>query len=157
MNISPSDTDVRQGFTTAGTIAAAQDQAGAQTAKQTDAQAAVPAQVAAAAQNGAPQADGRQQNASTDAAQQSEAEKAAQAKAAKEAADLLGQQLNKSNTGLKIKVLDDDQRTIQVEVVDEKSNKVLRKIPQDEIIKLSASIRAMNVHETTGVLIDKPT
>jgi len=48
-------------------------------------------------------------------------------------------------------VLDDSQNRVQVEIVDQKSNKVLRKIPQDDLLKLSASIKEM-----TGVLLNNP-
>jgi len=38
-----------------------------------------------------------------------------------------------------------------VEIVDEKSDKVLRKFPQDELLKLSASIKEMS-----GILLNNP-
>ena len=41
---------------------------------------------------------------------------------------------------------------VQVEIINTTNNKVLRKIPQDELLKLSASIKQM-----TGVVLNQPT
>ncbi len=136
MNVSPSDTDVRQGYSLAESAAA--QQKGAPTGTVT---AAPSSGMTSSAQP-------------TDAADEhsKEVSAAADKVAAKEAAQKLDQQFQDSDTGLKIRVLDDSQRTIQVEVVDQKSNKVLRKIPQDEVLKMAASMKSM-----TGVLLNKPT
>ncbi|MBU1248215.1 MAG: flagellar protein FlaG [Proteobacteria bacterium] len=47
--------------------------------------------------------------------------------------------------------IQEDNESIQVEVRDAKSGKVIRKIPDDEMLKLSESIKDM-----AGVLMDKP-
>lgn len=47
--------------------------------------------------------------------------------------------------------VEEDSDTIQVEVRDAESNKVIRKIPDDELIRLSKSIKDM-----AGVFMDKP-
>lgn len=135
MNISPSDTDVRQGYALAenaqGVVAAA--------APQTEAEQKAPVE----------QAAGKLANAEDERSLAAAA--SADRTSAKEAAQKLQEQLNNAETGLKIRVLDDSKSSVQVEIVDEKSNKVLRKIPQDELLKLSASIKEMS-----GVLVDRP-
>jgi flagellar protein FlaG len=155
MNVSPSDTDVGKGYSLADSaaISAATSQAStasqANTSGQTSSMSAATAEAqgstsAAASNTAASQDDG------TDARS-----KAVQAGAdkttAKETAQQLKQQFLNSDTGLKIRVLDDTGHTIQVEIVDKKSEKVLRQIPQDEMLKLSASMKKM-----TGVLLNKP-
>lgn len=141
MNVRPSDTDVRQGFPLAEGAAVSQKDSSLQSAA-------------------TPQASATQTNATQTATQVTDdtderskaAAAAADKAAAKDAAQKLDQQFQNSQTGLKIRVLDDSKHTIQVQVVDEKSNKVLRTIPQDEMLKLAASM-----HEMTGVLLNKPT
>jgi flagellar protein FlaG len=44
---------------------------------------------------------------------------------------------------LHFKVLDDDGGSVQVEMLDASSQKVIRKIPQDELVTLSESIKRM--------------
>ncbi|OIO00543.1 MAG: hypothetical protein AUJ49_09705 [Desulfovibrionaceae bacterium CG1_02_65_16] len=148
MNINPSDTDVRQGYALAESGVLAASNASQSSASNQAAEDQTPAQQMASAQAAPPQASAKTDE--TDARS-----KAAQASAdkttAKEVAAKLGQQFQDSDTGLKIRVLDDTGHTIQVEVVDKKSNKVLRQIPQDEMLKLSASMKEM-----TGVLLNKP-
>jgi len=143
MNVNPSDTDVRQGYSLAESGALTQAAAG---------QTGAASQSATSAQGSSATA----QPASTQPADETEERsKAAQASAdkttAKETAQKLDQQFQNNETGLKIRVLDDTQHTIQVEIVDKKSNKVLRQIPQDEMLKISASMKEM-----TGVLLNKP-
>ncbi len=143
MNVNPSDTDVRQGYalaenvTTTGNDAVAQSQ---QATAPTDATT-----VGTTGRTDAPPAE-EQTDKRSKAAQN-----AADKTAAREAAARLDEQFQNKATGLKIRVLDDSAHTIQVEVVDTKSNKVLRQIPQDEMLKISASMRKM-----TGVLVNKP-
>jgi len=148
MNVNPSDTDVRQGYSLAGSGPSAavgnasQPDATSQqsaSASSATAQNTLSAQTAPSAQ--ADETDERSKTA------QASADKAT----AKEAAAKLGQQFHDNDTGLTIRVLDDSEHTIQVEIVDKKSNKVLRQIPQDEMLKLSASMKEM-----TGVLLNKP-
>lgn len=140
MNITPSDMDVRLGFSLAERAAPVQVGAASSTAEapqRSPAQAGVQQTVSQAPEG----MDARSQAAAT----------AADRLAAKEAASKLEKQLEASDTGLKIRVLDDSQNRVQVEIVDQKSNKVLRKIPQDDLLKLSASIKEM-----TGVLLNNP-
>jgi len=148
MNVNPSDTDVRQGYSLAesGTSAAV----GSALQPNDTSQQSAPA-ASATAQNTlnaqtAPAAQAEDTDARSKTAQAS-ADKAT----AKEAAAKLSQQFHDNDTGLTIRVLDDSKHTIQVEIVDKKSNKVLRQIPQDEMLKLSASMKEM-----TGVLLNKP-
>lgn len=138
MNINPSDTDVRQGFTLAQSVMPAQSAAAAvaTTGQQREAAQSSPATGTAIGET----------EAKSNAAAQ-----AADRKTAQETAQKLGKQLEASGTGLKIRVLDDSQNRVQVEIVDQQSNKVLRKIPQDDLLKLSASIKEM-----TGVLLNNP-
>ncbi|MDO9631687.1 MAG: flagellar protein FlaG [Humidesulfovibrio sp.] len=129
MNINPSDMDVRQGYT--------------------------PAEIAAAASS-APVAQktpdrGTAQTPEVDPKSQA-AIAAADKTVALETADKISQQLADSHTSLKIKLLDNTQDGVQVEIIDKTSQKVLRKIPQDELIKLSASIKKM-----TGVFLPQST
>lgn len=134
MNISPSDTDVRQGYPLAENAAAPQVEP--------------PAPVVAQHQgSGLPSGQSTAQVDDKSIAAAQAADKAT----ARETAQKLADKLKDTDTGLKIRVLDDDQSSVQVEIVDEKSKKVLRKIPQDELIKLSASIKEMS-----GVLVNKP-
>lgn len=140
MNINPSDMDVRLGFSLAENAASAQVGAAAAATADTQRSSAQSStqQVASLDANGM---DARSQSAAA----------AADRLAAKDAAEKLDKQLQASDTGLKIRVLDDSQNRVQVEIVDHKSNKVLRKIPQDDLLKLSASIKEM-----TGVLLNNP-
>lgn len=136
MNVSPSDIDVRQGYSLAESATTQQ--------KDTSSATAVTSQADTSAVS-AQTADDNDEHSKEVAA-------AADKSAAKEAARKLDEHFQSTNTGLKIRVLDDSQHTIQVEVVDQESNKVLRKIPQDEVLKLAASMKNM-----TGVLVNKPT
>jgi flagellar protein FlaG len=138
MNINPSDTDVRQGFSLAESAATAQSVLAAARSAEPQRSSAQPSQSAGVTPN------------ETDA-KSSMAAAAADKRTAQETAQKLGKQLEDSDTGLKIRVLDDSQNRVQVEIVDQKSNKVLRKIPQDDLLKLSASIKEM-----TGVLLNNP-
>jgi len=162
MNVNPSDTDVRQGYSLAESAAVSAAVSPASTANQADTtsqagtfnQASVANAATADAQGSAAAvASGTVAAQAADAADARS--KAAQAGAdktsAKEAAQQLEQKFLNNDTGLKIRVLDDSEHTIQVEVVDKKSEKVLRQIPQDEMLKLSASMKKM-----TGVLLNKP-
>ena len=45
--------------------------------------------------------------------------------------------------------VDEESNTIQVSIVDPSTNKVIRKIPSDELLDMAASIR-----DTTGVFVD---
>jgi flagellar protein FlaG len=128
MDINPSDMDVRQGYSYATEAASSDDVAKTQRNPEQSSQ-------------NASSLDERSQSVAA----------AADKSLAKEAAAALGKQLAANDTGLKIRVLDDQKNTIQVEVVDEQSNKVLRKIPQDDMVKLAASIKEM-----TGVILNKP-
>lgn len=149
MNVNPSDTDVRQGYSPVENAAAT---GGDTTAAQLQAAPAIAAQTRTAdAQSSATSgAEAPAAAEATDARSQA-AQQGADKTSAREAAAMLNEHFQKSSTGLKIRVLDDDAHTIQVEVVDTKSNKVLRQIPQDEMLKLSASMR-----QITGVLVNKP-
>lgn len=149
MNVNPSDTDVRQGYSPVENAAAAGD--GTMTA-QLQAGSALAAQTQTAAPKSSA-TDGATSTApaeATDARSQA-AQRGADKTSVREAAARMEEQFQNSSTGLKIRVLDDAAHTIQVEVVDTKSNKVLRQIPQDEMLKHSASMRQM-----TGVLVNKP-
>lgn len=130
MNISPSDMDVRQGY--------------------------APAEIATAA---ASSATVPQKNPDREVAQHAAAEPMASAAAtaadrtiALATADKISKYLGENDTTLKIRLLDNSQSGVQVEIVDTTSDKVLRKIPQDELIKLSASIKKMS-----GVFLNKTT
>ncbi|PKN09273.1 MAG: hypothetical protein CVU73_05070 [Deltaproteobacteria bacterium HGW-Deltaproteobacteria-8] len=129
MNINPSDMDVRQGYS--------------------------PAEIAAAASS-APVAQKTPDRGTTQTPEVDPRSQAAIAAADKtvalETADKISQQLADSHTSLKIKLLDNTQDGVQVEIIDKTSQKVLRKIPQDELIKLSASIKKM-----TGVFLNQST
>jgi len=156
MNVSPSDTDVGKGYSLADSAAISAAISQASTASPAYASGQTSSINAAA-----PEAQGSSSAAASNtAASQADdgtdaRSKAVQAGAdkttAKETAEQLNQQFLNSDTGLKIRVLDDSGHTIQVEVVDKKSEKVLRQIPQDEMLKLSASMKKM-----TGVLLNKP-
>ena len=137
MNINPSDMDVRQGYSLAENPAATQPQSASQ--------------AAAATQGSSETATAQQQSETTDARSLAAQESADRA-TAREAAKKLEEQLKNADTGYKIRVLDDSMSSVQVEIVDQKSNKVLRQIPQDEVLKLAASMKSM-----TGVLVNKPT
>ncbi len=57
-----------------------------------------------------------------------------------------------ANKGVALKFcLSEDSDTLQVEVRDAESKKVIRKIPDDELVRLSKSIKDM-----VGALMDKP-
>jgi len=135
MNITPSDTDVRQGFSLAESAATVQ------VASQTQWSTTPNTQHANLTSQASSGTDERSQAIAASADKTS----------ALEAAQKLEKQLRQTDIGLKIRVLDDSQNRVQVEIVDEKSNKVLRKIPQDELLKLSASIKEMS-----GVLLNNP-
>jgi flagellar protein FlaG len=129
MNISPSDMDVRQGYASAERTAAA-----------------------------APLPTGPQKSPDGEARQSAEVDPRAKALSAAadkntalETADTISKQFQ-HNTTFKIKLLDNPKDGVQVEIIDKTSEKVLRKIPQDELIKLSASIKKM-----TGVFLNQST
>jgi flagellar protein FlaG len=125
MNIYPSDTEVRQGFAPAsGTLAPKEGNTSVQP-------------------NAAPQGNTQNEAATVDE-KSLKAAAAADKTAAISGAQKLSEQLQSSGSTLKIRLLDGSNESVQVEVVDSTSNKVLRKIPQDEILKLSASIKKMN-------------
>lgn len=129
MDINPSDMDVRQGYSLAPGTAAQQN-----------------------AELTQRRPEQQSSQTATDIDAHSKAVAATADKTlAKEAAKALDEKLAANETGLKIRVLDDKKSTVQVEVVDEQSNKVLRKIPQDDMVKLAASIKEM-----TGVFLNKP-
>jgi uncharacterized FlaG/YvyC family protein len=132
MNIYPSDTEVRQGFSPAESVALPQ------TVQENT-------KAAATAPESRPQAQD-----ATDA-HSSKVASTADRTEAKAAAQKINEQLQANNTALKIRVLDDSEQGVQAEIVDTKSDKVLRKIPQDELLKLSASIKQM-----TGVVLNHP-
>ncbi len=130
MNINPSDMDVRQGY--------------------------APAEIATTAQPAAPVA---QKNAGPETAQASELDLRSQAaaatadrKVALETAEKISKQLEESDTALKIRLRDNARDGVQVEIVDKSSEKILRKIPQDELIRLSASMKQMS-----GVFLNQST
>ena len=131
MNINPSDMDVRQGYAPAEIAAVAAPPAPAVATKSQDRDATLSAQPDAKSQAAAAAAD---------------------KKTALEAADKISKHFDENNTSLKIKVLEDAQAGVQVEIIDNTSDKVLRKIPQDELIKLSASIKKM-----TGLFVNQAT
>lgn len=131
MNVYPADTEVRQGLEPAGSTAAITAETNA-------------------ASNVRQQAP-PQQNQSTEDAQSEKVAAAADKTEALAAAQKINDQLQASNTMLKIRVLDNTDRGVQVEIVNTQSNKVVRKIPQDELLKLSASIKQM-----TGVVLNQP-
>jgi flagellar protein FlaG len=129
MNINPSDMDVRQGY--------------------------APAEIATAAAASAPvpqrTPDSSVQQAAADP-KFNAAAAAADKKTALETAEAISKQIEANDTTLKIRLLDNSQSGVQVEIVDKTSDKVLRKIPQDELIKLSASIKKMS-----GVFLNQTT
>lgn len=130
MNINPSDMDVRQGYAPAE-IATAAAHSATVPQKSPEREATQPVE-----------ADPRLQAATA----------AADRTVALETAGKISKRLEDSNTTLKIRLLDDSQAGVQVEIIDKASDKVLRKIPQDELIKLSASIKKM-----TGVFLNQST
>lgn len=130
MNINPSDMDVRQGYAPAEIASATPQTASASQTKQ-DRANTQPVEV-----------DTKSQAAAS----------AADKKVALETAEKISEQLEVNHTTLKIKLLDNTQDGVQVEILDKASEKVLRKIPQDELIKLSASIKKM-----TGVFLNQST
>lgn len=144
MNINPADTDVRQGFSLAEAAATMQVSAIAPRAAETQWSSATNTHTQA------PQAAAVQETNELDERSLSAAANADRT-TAKEAASKLEKQLKEADTGLRIRVLDDSQNRVQVEIIDARSDKVIRKIPQDEILKLAASIKEM-----TGVLLDNP-
>lgn len=138
MNIYPSDTDVRQGLTPANGVAS---QPSGKTASSASAQ---PAATEAAQPEGTAsllQADDSNRRIAA----------AADKTEAKDAAQKIAEKLESSGSKIKIRLLEGNSSEIQVEIVDSSSNKVLRKIPQDEILKLSASIKKMS-----GLALDQP-
>lgn len=130
MNINPSGVEVRQGYSPAEEV-------------QSLLQAAVAVQK--------PSARSAEQQSEQDPRSLAAAG-AADRQSALDAAAKLSKHLEANNTSLKIRLLDDSQSGVQVEIVDKENNKVLRKIPQDELIKLSASIKKM-----TGVFVNQAT
>ncbi len=132
MNIYPSDTDVRQGFSPAENVAVQQ---------------AVQASAHVASEAEQP----KPHTVPTDPESERVASGADRTEA-RAAAQKINAQLQANNTALKIRVLDDTQSGVQVEIINTTNNKVLRKIPQDELLKLSASIKQM-----TGVVLNQPT
>jgi uncharacterized FlaG/YvyC family protein len=130
MNINPSDMDVRQGYAPAeNPISTAQVSTTPQANQ--DRRSAQPAEV-----------DPKSQSAIA----------AADKKVALETAEKISKQLEENHTTIKIKLLDNTQDGVQVVILDKVSEKVLRKIPQDELLKLSASIKKM-----TGVFLNQST
>jgi len=129
MDINPSDMDVRQGYSLAP---------------------GATAQQSAELTQRRPVQPGAQTATELDTRSQAVAATADKT-LAREAAQALDEKLAANDTGLKIGVLDDKSNTVQVEVVDQQSNKGLRKIPQDDMVKLAASIKEM-----TGVFLNKP-
>ena len=130
MNINPSDMDIRPGY--------------------------APAEIATGA---TPSATVLQKRPDSGAAQAVETDSrslavaaAADKTTALETVEKISKQLAETNTSLKIKVLENSEAGVQVEIIDKKSDKVLRKIPQDELIKLSASIKNMS-----GVFLNQST
>jgi len=122
MNINPADMEVRQGYSLAEIAATV------------------------SSTNGDPQKNPTQEEAvrvEPDTRSQAAAS-AADRMIALETADKISKQLDATDTTLKIRLLDNTQDGVQVEIVDKASSKVLRKIPQDELIKLSASIKKMS-------------
>lgn len=68
---------------------------------------------------------------------------------ADELARSIQEQYADKGVSLKYRVLEDSGQ-IQVEMLDTKNDKVVRKIPQDDLLKLSASLK-----EQSGTLLDK--
>lgn len=130
MNINPSDMDVRQGY--------------------------APAEIAAAPTTSAPVSAKAQDREATLSVQPDAKSQAAAAAADKQTAlavaEKISQHLDENHTSLKIKVLEDAQVGVQVEIIDKNSDRVLRKIPQDDLIKLSASMKKM-----TGLFVNQAT
>ena len=130
MNINPSDMDVRQGY--------------------------APAEIAASTTSSAPVAAKAPDRDATLSVQPDAKSQAAAAAADKQtalaAADKISRHLDENHTSLKIKVLEDVQAGVQVEIIDKSSDRVLRKIPQDDLIKLSASMKKM-----TGLFVNQAT
>ncbi|MBU1040184.1 MAG: flagellar protein FlaG [Proteobacteria bacterium] len=131
MNINPSDMDVRQGYAPAEVAAQATQLLATASQTNQDRESAQPVAV-----------DEKSQAAMA----------AADKKVALETAEKISKQLEANHTTIKIKLLDNTQDGVQVEILDKTSEKVLRKIPQDELIKLSASIKKM-----TGVFLNQTT
>ena len=129
MNINPSDMDVRQGYAPAEIAATTQVTTPPKTNQNSDSAQAVAV-------------DPKSQAAIA----------AADKKVALETAERISKQLEGDHTTIKIKLLDNTQDGVQVEILDKTSEKVLRKIPQDELIKLSASIKKM-----TGLFLNQRT
>lgn len=126
MNIYPSDTDVRQGLTPVSGTASPLPGKGAQESQ---------------GQAAAPPLDEHSRKVAA----------AADKTQALFTAQQLAEKLDSSGSTLKIRLLEGNSAEVQVEIVDRTSNKVLRKIPQDEILKLSASIKKMS-----GLALDQP-
>ncbi len=137
MNIYPSDTDVRQGLPP---VTGATSQASGKSANSDTAQSAAPS---AQAETGQALLNADDNNRRIAAA--------ADKTEAVDAAKKIAEKLESSGSKIKIRLLDGNSDEVQVEIVDSSSNKVLRKIPQDEILKLSASIKKMS-----GLALDQP-
>ncbi len=137
MNIYPSDTDVRQGLPP---VTGATSQASGKSANSATAQSAAPSAQAETSQALLNADDSNRRIAA-----------AADKTEAVDAAKKIAEKLESSGSKIKIRLLDGNSDEVQVEIVDSSSNKVLRKIPQDEILKLSASIKKMS-----GLALDQP-
>lgn len=137
MNIYPSDTEVRQGLSPA---AEAVSQASGKPASN------VPSPDATQQA----QAQGTSSLLNTDDSSRKIAA-AADKTEALDAAKKIADKLEASGSKIKIRLLEGNSSEVQVEILDSTSNKVLRKIPQDEILKLSASIKKMS-----GLALDQP-
>lgn len=130
MNINPSDLEVRQGYSPVEEAAAL---------------------LQAPAASPKPLADKTTRAAELDPKSQA-AITAADRQVARDTAAKISSQIEGSGTSLKIRLLDNAESGVQVEILDKASQKVLRKIPQDELIKLSASIKKM-----TGLFLNQST
>ena len=130
MNINPSDMDIRPGYAPAEIVTDTTPSATVFQKKQ-GSEAAHPVET-----------DSRSLAAAV----------AADKTTALETVEKISKQLAETNTSLKIKVLENSEAGVQVEIIDKKSDKVLRKIPQDELIRLAASIKNMS-----GVLLNQST
>lgn len=130
MNINSSEVEIRQVFSATEEAAAALQSM------------AVPQKAPARAAEPQPEVDPKSQAAVS----------AADRQTAKDTAAKISKDIQANDTSLKIRLVEDSEAGVQVEIVNKSSNKVVRKIPQDELIKLSASIKQM-----TGVLLNKAT
>lgn len=139
MNIYPSDTDVRQGLTPVTGAASPPTGGNSAPSKTASASAAAEAQELGTSSTLISDESSRKVAAAADKTE------------AKDAAQKIADKLEASGSKIKIRLLEGNSSEVQVEIVDSSSNKVLRKIPQDEILKLSASIKKMS-----GLALDQP-